>query len=104
MRRHCCRRSSKARDWPTYLQQEALLDLGYALEQKGDAKTAAERYNQAITVEGPYTGIALFAEARMREKLGDKDAARKLYERFVREFPQAPENAVASARAEALKG
>ncbi len=92
-----------ARDWPAYLRQQALVDLAYALEQKGEAEAAAGRYAEAATLDGPYTPLAVLGEARMRERLGQKDQALALYERFVREFPQAPEADVVSAKAAQLK-
>jgi outer membrane protein assembly factor BamD (BamD/ComL family) len=93
-----------ARDWPPYLHQQALLDLAFALEQKGDNETAAARYAEAAALDGPYTPMALLGEARVREQLGQKEPARALYERFAREFPQAPEAEVVAAKVEQLKG
>jgi len=93
-----------ARDWPPYLQQQALLDLAFALERKPDVTAAAARYADAAALEGPYTGLAILGEARCREQAGERDKARSLYERFVREFPEAPETELASAKAAALKG
>jgi tetratricopeptide (TPR) repeat protein len=78
-----------ARQWPTYLQQQALVSLAFALERKGDTATAASRYSEAAALQGPYTAVAILGEAHCREALGEGDAARKLYQRFVREFPQA---------------
>jgi outer membrane protein assembly factor BamD (BamD/ComL family) len=91
------------RDWPPYLQQAALLDLAFALEQKGDAQTAAARYAEARAIEGPYTAMALLGEARCRAQAGEKDKARELYERFSREFPQAPEVDLVGAKIAQLK-
>ena len=93
-----------SRDWPPYLEQAALLDLAFALEQKGDAQTAAARYAEASAIEGPYTPMALLGEARCRAQAGEKDKARELYERFAREFPQAPEIDVVGAKIAQLKG
>jgi outer membrane protein assembly factor BamD (BamD/ComL family) len=92
-----------APDWPPYLRQAALVDLGLALERKGDAAAAAARYGEATSVEGPYTATAILAEARCRTQVGEKDKARALYERFTREFPQSPELELVGARIEALK-
>jgi len=86
--------------WPSYLQQQTLVDLGYALEHKGDAAGAAGRYAEAAVIEGPYTAPALLGEARCREQAGEKDKARELYLRLQRDFPQAPEAEVAGARVE----
>jgi predicted negative regulator of RcsB-dependent stress response len=91
-------------DWPPYLRQQALLDLGFALEAKGDHAAAAARYAEAAAVDGPYTSLALLGEARCREVAGEKAKARELYARYAREFPQGPDAALAEAKAAALKG
>jgi len=88
--------------WPPYLRQQALLALAYALERKGDLPGAVARYSEAGALEGAYTSTAVLGEARCREQAGEKDAARKLYERFVREFPQASEIEVANSKLAAL--
>ncbi len=87
-----------------YLQQQALADLAFANERKGDAPGASQLYAQAAALEGPYTALALLGEARCQEQAGEKDKARALYERFVREFSEAPEAEIVEARIEALKG
>lgn len=92
------------RAWPSYLQQQAVLDLGFTLERKGDVSAAAARYAEASSLEGPYTPTAILGEARCREQAGERDKARELYERFTREFPQAPELEVVGAKLSALKG
>jgi tetratricopeptide (TPR) repeat protein len=83
-------------EWPPYLRQQALADLGYAFERKGDAAGAAERYAEAVALEGPYTAQALLGEARCREQMGEKDKARELYEQLHRDFPQVAEGEVAA--------
>jgi tetratricopeptide (TPR) repeat protein len=90
--------------WPPYLRQQALTNLAFALERKGDLAAAAGRYAEASGVQGPYTALAIVGEARCREGLGDKEAARKLYERLTREFPQASENELISAKMAELAG
>ena len=87
-----------ARQWPSYLQQQALVNLAYALERKGDAAAAASRYDEASGMQGPYTPSAILGAARCREQLGDRENARKAYERLVREYPQAPEIDVVTAK------
>lgn len=87
---------------PSYLRQQALVTLAFALEQQGDLAKAATRYREAAAEDGPFTGEALLGEARCREKLGEAATARELYQRYVREFPGAPDVARISARAEAL--
>lgn len=87
-----------AHEWPSYLHQQALLDLGYALEHKGDAANAAGRYDEAAALQGPYTAEALLGAARCHEQTGEKDKARELYQRFQREFPDAAEAEVVSVK------
>lgn len=63
----------------------AVESLGYAYEAKGDlpkAETAFERLN----AEGA-GALALFHKARLAEKGGKKDEARKLYEQVAKDFP-----------------
>ncbi len=90
-------------DWPPYLHQQALFTLGSVLDRKNDLANAASRYNEAASLDGPYTGMAILGEASCRERLGEKEPARKLYERFVREFPQAPDTEILNAKVAALK-
>jgi hypothetical protein len=81
----------KGNGLPAYLQQEIVLTLGYASERSSDPAGAAARYQEAASMEGPYTATAIYAEARVRQQLGDNDAARKLQERLVTEFSTAPD-------------
>jgi len=90
-------------NWPAYLLQQAALSRGVIAEAKNDLPTAAKHFQEAASMEGPYTALAVLSGARVRERAGDKDEARKLYERYTREFPQAPENELATAKLEALK-
>lgn len=89
--------------WPAYLQQQATLSRGVVAEAKGDLTTAATRFVEAASMEGPYTAVAVFSGARVRERAGQKEEARKLYERYTREFPQASDHELATAKLEALK-
>jgi predicted negative regulator of RcsB-dependent stress response len=89
--------------WPSYLQQLALLNLAFALEERGDAQGAAAKYAAASGLEGPYTAIAIWEEARCREQAGQNAEALTLYERYAREFPDAPDHEMASAKVDALK-
>jgi predicted negative regulator of RcsB-dependent stress response len=81
-----------------YLTQQAALNLGTALESKGDLAAAADQYAKAAGMEGPYRGLALLRQGRACEKLGDKKRAVEAYEAFVRDFPEAPEADIAEAR------
>lgn len=93
-----------AHDWPPYLRQQAAIALGFAAERKGDAASAATRYAEAGSIEGPFTAVAIIGEARNREQAGEKNKARELYERFIREFPEAPEVEVTAEKVELLQG
>lgn len=86
-----------------YLKQQALVDLAFVLERKGDFAGATDQYAQAGGIEGPYTATAILGEARCREQGGEKDKARSLYERFAQQFSQAPEMEVVQAKLAALK-
>jgi tetratricopeptide (TPR) repeat protein len=87
----------RTHDWPSYLRQQALIDLGYALEHKGDNAGAAGHYAEAASMDGPYTAAALLGEARCREQAGERDKAREIYERLERDFPESSEAEVAAA-------
>jgi|SRR5579862_5657751 len=89
-------------DLTPYLRQDALATLGYALDRKGDLAGAAARYSEAASLEGPYTAMAVLGEASCRERLGQKDEARKLYERYAREFPEAAETDIVTGKLAAL--
>ena len=86
-----------------YLRQQALLGQAVLAERTGDMAAAAARYADAAGVSGPYTALALLGDARCRERLGEKDKARELYERVAREYAQTPEIEIVRARIEALK-
>ncbi|HVN84726.1 MAG TPA: tetratricopeptide repeat protein [Candidatus Binatia bacterium] len=79
-----------ARDWPPYVKQQILLNLGYAFEKKGQGAEAISKYAEASSLDGPYTFDALLAEARVQEAT-DKTKSRALYERLKRDFPDSPE-------------
>ena len=86
-----------------YLRQQALLGQAVLAERQGDMAAAAARYAEAAGASGPYTVLALLGDARCRERLGEKDKARELYERVAREYAQTPEIEIVRARIEALK-
>ena len=89
-------------NWPSYLQQEVLIGLASASQQKGDTAAAASTFQQAAGLDGPYRATAIFGEARCREQLGEKDKARELYQRFQLDFPDAPEGELVTARLQQL--
>ncbi|MFQ5667891.1 MAG: tetratricopeptide repeat protein [Candidatus Binatia bacterium] len=97
-------RALHAGGWPSYLKQQALLGLGFALEEEGKFQAAGDRYAEAAAVRGPYRAVAVLGEARCRVQAGQEQVALKLYERFVREFPQAPEGDMVAAEVRLLQG
>jgi tetratricopeptide (TPR) repeat protein len=79
---------------PSYLKQQALVAWGSALEQKADWTTAAAKYQAASDIDGPYTARAVWAEARAREQLGEKDRATELYRKLYDQFPEFPDREI----------
>lgn len=75
---------------PAYLQQQALLAWGTALEDKQQWADAAAKYKDAAAIAGPYTGVAIVAEARTTEQAGDAEKARGLYRQAYEQFPDLP--------------
>ncbi len=88
---------------PDYLRQQVRIGLAVVAEEKADLQAAARQYEAAVGIEGPYLGVALLGEARARQALGEKDAARALYQRFVDEFPESSEKSEAEAALANLK-
>lgn len=82
---------------PEYLRQQVLIGLGVVAEEKADKAAAAAHFKDAVALEGPYRGVALMGEARNRAGLGEKDAAKALYQRFLNEFPESGEKPAAEA-------
>ena len=77
-------------DDPSLDLSEALRKGLFAEEATRDLKTAAEHYQAIIDAYGKerqYAGTALYRLAEIKRKQGDRDAAAKLYQRVVVEFP-----------------
>jgi len=85
-----------------FLQQRALLNHAYALEGNQQFEDAARHFTQAATAGGPYTPAAVLGEARNWERAGDTAKAKDAYQKYVSQYPDAPEKAVAEARVAAL--
>lgn len=83
---------------PSYLQQQLLVAWGAALEAKQQWLDAAAKYKDAAAVGGPYTGTAVLAEARSRERGGDSDRARELYRQAYDQFPDLPDRDLIGAK------
>jgi len=78
-------------DLPPYLHQQLQFAWAVALEQKGQLKEAAEHYETAVALDGPYRGPAVLGAARAHEQLGESERARELYRRYLEEFPEMPD-------------
>lgn len=85
-----------------FLHQSALLNEAFALEGSGQFQEAAQRFRRAVEIGGPYTPIAVFGEARNLDTAGERAKARDAYRKYVADYPDAPEVAVAEARMAAL--
>lgn len=85
-------------DLPPYMHQQLRLAWAVALEDKDQWKEAAAKYAETAAGSGPYRALALLGEARAREQLGEKDRAGELYQKFVEEFPDAPEREIIEAK------
>jgi predicted negative regulator of RcsB-dependent stress response len=75
---------------PPYLQQQALMAWGAALERKQQWAEAAAKYKDAAAVAGPYTAAAVVGEARALEQAGETDRSRELYRQAYEQFPELP--------------
>jgi TolA-binding protein len=78
----------------------ALEGLGYAYEAKGDAVKAGEAFAKLADAGAP--GRALFHKARMLEKQGKKDEAKKAYEDVIATYEKDIVAGDARARLELL--
>lgn len=83
---------------PPYVQQGVVLSLAFAAERNNDQAAAANRYQEATGMEGPFTATALYEAARLRRQLGEAAVALSLEDRVLNEFSQAPEANVIRAR------
>lgn len=73
-----------------YLEQFALMQLGRDAEQKQEFSRARQFYEQAAAMSGPQQGLALLAAARVRQRLGQDEAAREAYAKFLADRPDSP--------------
>lgn len=76
---------------PPYLQQQRLVAWGAALASKGQWAEAAEKFQEAAAMSGPYAGEALVSEARAREQAGEPDKARELFRQAYEQYPHLPD-------------
>jgi tetratricopeptide (TPR) repeat protein len=73
-----------------YLKQFALIQLGRDAEQKQEFSRARQFYERAAAMSGPQQGLALLAAARVRQRLGQDEAAREAYAKFLADRPDSP--------------
>jgi len=85
-----------------FLEQRAVVNHGFALEGNQQFAEAAAAFARAVATGGPYTAVAVLGEARNWDRSGDKAKAKTAYEKYISQYPDAPEKAVAEARLAAL--
>lgn len=81
----------QAAEWEPYMRQQLFVAWGAALEVKQQWLEAADQYNRAAAMSGPYTAEATLGEARTRELGGQADRARDLYRQVYEQFPDLPD-------------
>jgi hypothetical protein len=84
------RLQAQSGSWPSYLRQQLLVAWGLALEDKQQWQDAAAKYKEAAALDGPYTSDAMLGEARARERAGEADRAKQLYQQVYEQFPDLP--------------
>ncbi len=82
------------------LDMFAYESLGYAYEGKGDTAKATEAFKKMADAGAP--ALALYHQARLTEKAGNKEEARKLYEKVVADFDKDSISGDAKARLDLL--
>ena len=73
-----------------YLSQIVLLSQGRISEKNNDFVSARKFYEDASSIEGPYTAEALLSAARTAELTSDQNAAVVFREKFVTAYPNSP--------------
>ena len=92
------RLQAQSSDWPSYLRQQLLVAWGLALEDKQQWQDAAAKYKDAAALDGPYTSDAMLGEARARERAGEADRAKALYQQVYEQFPDLPSRDLVAAK------
>ena len=87
-----------------YLRQLAQTRLAEAQAVQGDAAAAQTTFAAAAAEGGMFAADALLGEARAAEAQGDTDTARRLYQRFLEEYPASSRRPMVTARLVALGG
>jgi hypothetical protein len=85
-----------------FLEQRAVVNHAFALEGNQQFAEAAATFHNAARAGGPYTAVAVLGEARNWDRSGDAAKAKEAYQKYVSDYPDAPEKAVAEARLAAL--
>ena len=73
-------------DWPD--DADARFELGGVLEQKGDLAAAADEFQRTVALDAKHQQ-ALYGLGRVRAKLGDNDAALKIFNDLLAAYTQA---------------
>jgi hypothetical protein len=71
-------------------------DLAQSLE-RSDPGRAVQLYDELARTGGPWSGNALFAEARLQADRGERDSAKQLLDEYLRRYPDGPNVADANA-------
>lgn len=75
---------SDSADAPAWLKAQALEGMGYTLEALGKLDDAKQRFDQWMTeADGPAKVLATFHSARLSQKKGDAEGAKKLYKEVL---------------------
>lgn len=94
---------SKESSLPTQLQPLVWHGLGQALEAQKKYDQAVSAYDKAIALAGPSQSAAFSLDkARALEAGGKKDAAKQVYEKFLKENPGRPGVLMAQSRLVAM--
>ena len=73
-----------------YLSQIVLLSQGRISEKNNDFVAARKFYEDASSIEGPYTAEALLSAARTAELTNDQNAAVGFREKFITAYSNSP--------------
>ena len=73
-----------------YLSQLLFLSQGRNAEKWNDLQAARKAYEEATTFEGPFSGDALLALARVAEASGDTSATVTAREKYLLSYPNSP--------------
>ena len=88
---------------PEYLQQLALLTLGYAEEKTAKYKEASTNFAAAARLSGPFRGDAMLGNARANRSAGQDKEALSIYRDYLTSFAGAERSAEISLQVDELE-